>query len=143
MQPAVHGVQFHDPLLGDCPTINREVNMVGRSLAAFFAVILSLTLGCQAKPARQATPSASAEWDMFIQQFMDSYFAANPAFAVYQGRHEFDGKLPDWSANSIKKTVERLKADRQKALMFNPAALDERQHFERNYLVAVIDRDLF
>jgi len=58
-------------------------------------------------------------------------------------RHEFDGKLPDWSKEGLKRQIEQLKAQRKEALAFNPALLSESQRFERNYLIAVIDGELF
>ena len=32
-------------------------------------------------------------------------FEMIPDFAVYEGRHEFDGKLPDWSAAGLSRTI--------------------------------------
>ena len=74
---------------------------------------------------------------------MEDYFGAHPPFAVHAGRHEFDGKLPDWSRDGLEKEVERLGANRKRALQFDPAELGARQRFERDYVIAVIDRDLF
>lgn len=84
-----------------------------------------------------------AAWDAFTKQSLEAYFQAHPAFAVVAGRHEHDGRLPDWSAEGIAKEIERLKAQRGEALAFTDAALDERGRFERDLLVARIDRDLF
>src|SRR5262245_51117655 len=106
----------------------------------FLVVILLLFDGCQTKAPK---PAASAEWDAFVSQFMDAYFAENPPFAGRQGKHEFDGKLPDFSAEGIRKQIAALKANRQKAAAFEAGRLDERQQFERDYVVSVVDRDLF
>jgi hypothetical protein len=57
--------------------------------------------GCVGKQAEHSSPA----WDSFVGAFLESTFAANPDFAVYQGRHEFDGKLPDGSPTSIQKEV--------------------------------------
>jgi len=99
--------------------------------------------GCQPKASNEAKPNNSSAWDSFVQAFMDSYFVTHPDFAVYQGKHEFDGKLPDWSADGIKKEVARLKAERQKAMMFDAAQLDQQRQFEREYLLNAIDKDVF
>ncbi len=37
--------------------------------------------------------AANAKWDAYVDQFITDHFTANPHFGVYQGRHEFDGKL--------------------------------------------------
>lgn len=86
---------------------------------------------------------ASSEWAVFLRRFQEDSFVANPAFAVSQGRHEFDGQLPDWSAAGLEKEVNRLTASRTTATAFADAALTPEQRFERQYLLAVIDGNLF
>jgi uncharacterized protein (DUF885 family) len=93
---------------------------------------------------QQPSPSPNtAQWDAYVKEFLNNYFAAHPDAAVLAGRHEFDGKLPDWSDDGIKKEIVRLHAERDRASGFNAASLDERQRFERDYLIAQIDKDLF
>lgn len=87
--------------------------------------------------------AASADWDRFVNQYLESYFQANPSFAVYQGRHDFDGRLPDWSDAGLKREIAWLQAQRTAALAFPADALDADQRFERDYLVAICRRDLF
>jgi hypothetical protein len=102
--------------------------------------------GCQ-PPANMnqsnTTTAANSNWDSYVDQFLNDYFAANPTFAVYQGKHEYDGKFPDWSEAGLQKEIARLKAERDKASKFTDDQLDERQRFERDYLIAQIDKDLF
>jgi hypothetical protein len=121
-------------------------------IGIIFAVLAMAFSGCQ-KPAPAGNEAAntnsnmsnsgSAEWDKYVAKFLDDYFAANPPFAVAQGKHEFDGKMPDWSEEGLKKETDRLKAERDKASAFKDEQLDERQRFERDYLIAQIDKDLF
>jgi hypothetical protein len=101
--------------------------------------LLAFTMGAQPQP---ATNSATA-WDTFVNRFIEAYFVTHPSFAVEAGRHEFDGQLPDWSAAALGREAKRLRSERQQALAFDPALLDERQRFERDYLISVIDRELF
>jgi hypothetical protein len=100
-------------------------------LAAFGA-------SCFASPA-----SAMPAWPAFVAGFQQRYFEAHPEFAVYQGRHEFDGRLTDWSAQGIANEVKRLKRERERAIAYGAANLSARQRFGRDYLVARIDADLF
>ena len=79
----------------------------------------------------------------FRARFMEESLAANPPFAVGLGRHEFDGKLPDWSSEGLQREVNRLKTSREEALSFQNLTLNEQQRFELDYLLAVIDRQLF
>ena len=92
-------------------------------------IVACWAFGCQ----RQVnTPVQSSEnWTRFVADFEESYFKANPSFAVYQGRHEFDGKLPDWTADGIKKWVAELRTWRDKAAAFDASSLDDKQKFER------------
>ncbi|MDQ6786299.1 MAG: DUF885 domain-containing protein [Acidobacteriota bacterium] len=90
-----------------------------------------------------ASPATNNQWDAYVGQFLNDYFATHPDFAVVQGKHEFDGKLPDWSEDGLKKEIVRLHAERDKASAFKDDQLDERQRFERDYLIAQIDKDLF
>ncbi len=116
-------------------------------------LICSALLGAMAmfsacQPAANNAPAVNstavkADWDGYVDHFLNDYFAANPTTAVYQGKHVYDGKFPDWSDEGLKKEVARLKAEREKATAFKDADLDDRQKFERDYLVAQIDHDLF
>ena len=109
-----------------------------RRVWASFLVLAALV----AVPACRTHPS-SRQWDAHVQRFLDDYFRANPPFAVFQGRHEYDGQLPNWSATGVEAEIARLHREQALATAFDVAALDERRRFQRSYLLAVIDRDLF
>jgi uncharacterized protein (DUF885 family) len=93
-------------------------------------------------PAQRAA-TADAGFAKFVDGFLDGYFALDPAFAVYQGRHDFDGRLPDWSAAGLKRGAAFLKASIAKARGFKDAALTPDQRFERDYLIKVAEGRLF
>lgn len=120
-------------------------------LLAHIIVLVSLfiTSACvtQSPPtANQSStpaPANASGWDAYVNGFLNDYFVAHPDFAVVQGKHEFDGKLPDWSEDGLKREIARLHAERDKASAFKDEQLDERQRFERDYLIAQIDKDLF
>jgi hypothetical protein len=116
-------------------------------LATAFALLLS-AIACQqqaTQPNNQAAMNAndSKTWDSYVSEFLEAYFVAHPDFAVRAGRHEFDGKLPDWSAEGIAREIKRLHAEKDRVAGFSDSALDERQRFERGYLASVIDGELF
>jgi Bacterial protein of unknown function (DUF885) len=94
-------------------------------------------------PALEALAPSEAKWDAFVAAFIEENFAANPVDAVYAGRHEFDGRMQDFSAAAIEKEVARLRAARSAAMAYDHAALGSRRVFEREYLLSWIDRDLF
>jgi len=85
--------------------------------------------------------SNAASWAATRDALIEEYLKAQPAFAVYQGRHEFDGQLPDWSAEALGREVARLHAARDRANAV--AGLTSADAFERDYLVSQFDDDLF
>lgn len=88
-------------------------------------------------------PRTSAEWDQYVSGYLDEYFTAHPDIAVSMGRHEFDGKLPDFSKEGIDREIARLHSEHDRATAFKKEDLDARQQFERDYLIAEIESDLF
>jgi hypothetical protein len=125
---------------------SKKPTLAKRAGLATLALLLLLAACQQATrppPAPTAPPAASAAWDAYVSEFLGSYFVAHPDVAVWAGRHEFDGQLPDWSASGVKKEIQRLASARQRASEFTDNSLDDRQCFERDYLMAIIDGDLF
>jgi uncharacterized protein (DUF885 family) len=118
--------------------------MKSRSLTC--AALASLLIGCQGPPepppATAAAPASEA-WDAFRDAFIEGYFELNPTFAIYQGRHEFDGQLGDWSAAGFARRVEFLRQAIADAAAFDPAELTDAQRFERDYLAYVARGRLF
>src|SRR5579883_737266 len=100
-------------------------------------LICAFTAGCGAKN------QTNTEWDAFAKRYIEAYFAARPDVAVVEGRHEFDGKLPDFSPAALDREIARLHAARDRAQKFQEGSLDRRQRFERDYLIWAIDNDLF
>jgi len=88
-------------------------------------------------------PETLTEWQHFVERYIEDYLAAHPAFAVAQGRHEYDGMLPDWSAQGIAREIARQQRAREQVLAFDGQALGEQGRFQREYLLASIDRNLF
>jgi hypothetical protein len=113
----------------------------GRMLAVL--VVLTMACGARSGFAAATTAAASAAWPQFVDGFVESYFKAQPFFAVGEGRHEFDGQMPDWSARGLAAEVARLHKERAAAQAFDAAALTPAERFEREYLLTVVDSDLF
>jgi uncharacterized protein (DUF885 family) len=83
----------------------------------------------------------NASWADFVRSFLEGYFEKFPTFGSSVGRHEFDGRLPDWSSAALADKAEWLHARRLEALSFT--GLDDRRAIERDHLVAQLDNDLF
>src|SRR5687767_8889978 len=89
----------------------------------------------------QARPGRVVSWPTFVSNFLDGYFAHRPDLAVLAGRHDFDGRLPNWSREGMALMVHFLKEQRTAAEKFG--SLNRAEEFERQYLIAQIDSDLF
>lgn len=108
------------------------------SLALMLAVILAgarATLGTE--------PPASAAWSALVERFVEQMFRAQPMLAVQQGRHEFDGLMPDLSREGVASEILRLQQARAAIEAFPAEGLPEAQRFEREYLLAQIGSELF
>ncbi|HKR51554.1 MAG TPA: DUF885 family protein, partial [Pseudonocardiaceae bacterium] len=117
------------------------------SVRAVVVLLVVLVCGCQATPAPPAESgaqtAANPEWTKSLRQFEDGYLALNPSFAVSLGRHEYDGRLPDWSTAGIRAMVQWLQAQRAQVEGFDQKTLSADQRFDRQYLLSRIDADLF
>jgi len=91
----------------------------------------------------RAQKEADSAWDLFVDQYIEDFLATHPAFAVVQGRHEYDGRIQDWSAQGIAREISRLQQAREDALAFSEDELGDQGRFQREYLIAAIDRALF
>ena len=109
--------------------------------AALAATLLVLT-GCNASDGTSAAGSGAKTWTEFRDNFLAGYFPLNPNFAVYQGKHEFDGQLPDWSPEGLQKQIAFLEKTIADARAFDGKMTDA-EKFERDYLVHVAQGQLF
>lgn len=86
-------------------------------------------------------PKPEKPWAGFAQESIDRWLAVDPAFAVYQGAHQFDGKLPDWSEQGLKARADFYRSLIQQAQSYKE--LKGAEAFERDYLVKVAEGQLF
>jgi hypothetical protein len=120
-----------------------------KSLKVGAALSCVLVLTACGRPTPPASPKdrgpspASAAWIKQSNAFIEDYMNAQPSFAAQSGRHEFDGQLPDVSAHGIKREIARLHDQREQISAVDASALQPRERFDRAYLLAVLDRDLF
>ena len=106
----------------------------------------------QAAPAAtdEASPSADTgdmaeteTWDTFMAAFLEAYFDRNPTFAIDQGKHEYDGQLPDWSEAGLQAQIDLREDMIARAEAIDPASLSEADAFERQYLINTLKGELF
>jgi hypothetical protein len=90
-------------------------------------------------PAALAEPTLA--WKDFTQATIDRWLAVDPAFAVFQGAHQFDGKLPDWSDAGLKRRGDFLRSVIAQAGAYTK--LTGAEAFERDYVIKVAQGQLF
>jgi uncharacterized protein (DUF885 family) len=127
--------------------------LMRRSIVPATCVLVALALGaCSRKdePPAAAPPAAEkpasqaeAGYAGLVDSFIEARFQRDPYFAVQAGRHEFDGKMPDWSRASIDADIAELRDYKGRLDKVDVAGLSDDQKFERDYLAWVIDRELF
>lgn len=109
------------------------------------AGLACLALGTSAFAAAPAphhhTHAIAPAWDDFVKHTIAKWMAMDPAFAVYEGAHRYDGHLPDWSAAGLKAKADFLHGVIGDAGKFQGLTRD--QAFERAYLVQVAKGQLF
>jgi hypothetical protein len=114
--------------------------------AIFSGVLLFVVVGCgqSPPPPKPKGPApANPAWLKLSNAFIEDYMQAQPAFAAQSGRHEFDGQLADLSAHGIKREIARLHDQRDQIAGVDPNTLAPRERFDREYLLAILDKDLF
>ncbi|OAI21305.1 hypothetical protein A1356_21180 [Methylomonas koyamae] len=115
----------------------QQSNSLGR-IGLLFFVFCSIALASVCE-ANEKPPA----WPTFVDQFIAGYFEQQPTFAAEAGRHEYDGRLPDWSPQGLRNTERWLEAQRMLALAYPDQALTPEQRFERDYLLATVTKELF
>ena len=110
-----------------------------KAVAAALALALSVSAAA-APPARPVAVKGQG-WAAFRDGFIEAWFRLDPANAVYQGRHDFDGGLADWSAAGLQRQATFLRTSIARAKTFTRLTGSDR--FERDYLVQVAEGKLF
>ena len=108
-------------------------------LAVSVLLALPIARPCPA----QGSTAGAGRWDTLVSSLLDAYFAARPDVAVAVGRHEHDGKLPDWSPRGLAAYHTLLSDWRARAVAFDTTQLDASRKLERAYVIARMDRDLW
>ncbi|MGX7895723.1 DUF885 domain-containing protein [Tsuneonella sp. HG222] len=109
----------------------------------FTASLLAFALPACATlpPATETQPSTVTGWAAQREAFIEGYFRHFPEFAVYQGRHEFDGRLPDITPAGLAAKEAFLRESMAAAQALS--GLSPAEGIERDHLVLLASDELF
>ena len=120
-----------------------SVSRFHRTMRAALCALGVFLVASRAEAQASGAAPARAHWDSLAAAFMNAYFAAHPEMAVNAGRHDLDGRLPDWSAAGLASFHSLLTTWKARAAAFDTTALDVDRRIERQILLARCDRDLW
>jgi len=112
-----------------------------KALALCGAAFAVLAACGESKPAETAKPAV--DWTATVNEWIESDLKANPTFAFYEGREDYAGLLPDWSAEGLAAEIKRLHDWKTRVEGIDTAGMTDAQKFERAYLISYIDGTLF
>jgi hypothetical protein len=90
-----------------------------------------------------ASAAGLDEWNRYVDQFVARYFEDNPHQAASAGLHQYDGRLPDLSPPAVARTIDWLHEQRERLAAWDLSGAAEGAQFERDYLLAAVDRMRF
>ena len=113
-------------------------------LAASAAAMLATTGAAPVQTAdRPAAARSASRWAAFRDAYVEELFRLDPGFAVYQGRHDFDGQVQDFSAAGLKRLGDFYRRSIAAARAMPARGMSPQERFERDYLVTVTEGRLF
>jgi len=114
------------------------------ALALSTAAMLATTGAAPVQTARKAaTVQPAGRWATFRDAYVEELFRLDPGFVVYQGRHDFDGQVQDFSAAGLKRLGDFYRRSLAAARAMPLLGLSREERFERDYLIKVTEGRLF
>jgi uncharacterized protein (DUF885 family) len=108
------------------------------------ALLASFTLvACSNEPDKSAAPMGAAKqpWAEFAATTIDEYYRRNPASAVNEGLHQYDGQVADQSMAAIEEYASWIDSVLTEAASYT--GLEGVEAFERDYMSTSLNGSLF
>jgi uncharacterized protein (DUF885 family) len=119
-------------------------------LAAFVALIFlptctqresrALASGLRASPA--GADKTLDAWNALVDSYFDDHFRFSPSDATFEGFHQYDAQLEDYSGATVQKEIAALHEWEKRVEAFNPKGLDETNTADRDLLLGSIRSQL-
>lgn len=115
--------------------------MNARNAVAILATLLLLYVGSVNNSA--AASKGDAEFDNVSDEFLTGYLAWRPLMATSLGLHQYDGRITDYSRESIAAELARLEKFEAQVAALDAGSLSREKEFDRQILLAGIRGELF
>jgi uncharacterized protein (DUF885 family) len=106
-------------------------------------ILILILSGCQQNNRIHPTASADTDFQQISDSFLVGYLAWRPQDAVNLGLHEYDGKLPDLSKESISGELVRLKEYGRKLSALDTRALSSKMFYDLRILKDAIHAEIY
>src|SRR5438105_6576159 len=111
-------------------------------LFIFFGLLIMI--GCNnAGKSVKSSPDADKTFEQLANEFLQGYLSWRPQAAVALGFHEYDGKIADFSKNSLRAEVDRLKDYDQKLAGIDTNSMSKKMFYDYRILRLAIKNELF
>src|SRR5688572_28546180 len=91
----------------------------------------------------QSSDNPDSAFVKLSEEFLDGYLAWRPQTGTYLGLHQYDGKLKDYSKNSIETELARLKEYENKLASFPKDSLNTRMNYDYRILLSAVRQEIF
>jgi uncharacterized protein (DUF885 family) len=108
-----------------------------------FLILSIIFSGCKQKSTNTQAASAETDYQQLSENFLSGYLNWRPQNAVSLGFHDYDGKLPDFSKESLGQELARLKEYDQKFVAIDTSTLSEKMLFDLRLLKNEVKQDIF
>lgn len=122
------------------PSPFRRMTRPDRWVSFCLAVLLAFASPCLHPAAAEA--ATRAEFDGFVDQFLDGWYAFRPVDATRAGLHQHDGAWSGYTRDSIEAEVLRLKGAHDRLKAMTPAGLDSARVVDRDILLSRIQGEI-
>jgi uncharacterized protein (DUF885 family) len=114
-----------------------------KKLILVLAVLAALLISCRENPKSIQSGSGDTVFQKLSDEFLDGYLAWRSQYAVYLGIHEYDGKITDFSKQSIDSELIRLKTYEQKFSAIDSASLSPEMYYDLRILLGALRNEIF
>jgi uncharacterized protein (DUF885 family) len=118
------------------------------NLILLFLVISTLIISCNKTGDKNTIDDSKATkqdtaFQKISDEFITGYLEWRPQQGTALGLHEYDGKISDYSKESIEKEISRLKSYRDKLSSIDTSGLSPKMFYDLRILKQAIDKELF